>query len=386
MAEIMNIRLMGMPENPYPTYKILRKKHPVYYDNDMDEWIVSRYKDVLCGLKRDDLFGVEKNMFLPTWLKPECRRNYPMIFEDPPRHSYHRNILKNYFSPRAIKKWGGELQETSQSIIRNIPANEPIDFLDICFGYSTRTISQLLGVDLKHYPGNILNWVRVFEKFPRSEPQDDIFIGELENAIETNVTHLNTLVNASNTALIADLKSSGMSTDRIVLVIEVLLLAGLQATARMLSICLLELSSRPELVLKLKKHSELTPLFINEAMRFNGTEQYIYRRALTEVTFQNTVIQPESTICLAIGAANRDGEVFADPDVFNIVRANNSRHLTFGGGIHRCLGATLARTEMDIFLRALLEKFSFFHIDRKTLAWWSSAAARGVDDMIVTFE
>ena len=169
-------------------------------------------------------------------------------------------------------------------------------------------------------------------------------------------------------------------------IMSLIILAGFSTTVQMLNNGIILLSRRPELVAQLVKSPDLIPAFIEELLRFSPAGAGTLRITTESVVLANITIPKGEMVMAVLASANRDPNRFSNPDTFDISRSNAKRHMTFGYGVHNCVGAALARLELKVAFEILLQEFNTFHCPpHDELVWEDSCFIHGVSELPVRF-
>ncbi|GCF10292.1 cytochrome P450 [Dictyobacter arantiisoli] len=335
----------------------MRSNQPVVYDPQSRLWQVFRYEDVnqvvtdYSHFSSESIPGFSENSFL----------NGTVVATDPPDHRKLRNLVNQAFTPRAVNHLSGRVTEIAQELINvALPTGRMDVVADIAFPFPARVIAQLLGVPDEDWD--------VFRRWVSEEENtgQPVTLGTVIQSRQSMEAHryafFSRLLKERRTASRDDLISSlsvaeidgeRLSERELISFCILLLAAGQETTKNLIANALYLFTEYPAVAEQLRQEPELMPNAIEEILRFLPPVWFTMRRTTSEVELSGQKI-PANAIVLAWNAsANRDPAQFPDPDHFNIQREPN-RHLTFGHGIHFCIGAPLARLEARIVLPMLL--------------------------------
>jgi cytochrome P450 len=346
--------------NPYPVYQRLL---------DVPGWeapsgyvVFARYDDVMDVLRDPATFSQEQ-------------LHYPNFHvTDPPDHTRVRRLVARAFTPRAVKQQHDQIRAWVGELIDEIADHEHLDFVESFARRLPATVTaDMLGVPLSdasqwHQWMKDVHSLRGKIRFDVDSATDKRDQDEAASAAAAMAAYFSGLIadrkrGVRREDLVTDLLDAREADDRLsdeeVFYTLVLLLgAGLETTANQLGNTLRAISERPGLWATLHRDPSLVSGAIEEVLRYDGTLQAEYRIAKVDATVGNTAVKAGQHIIILNAAANRDAAVFPDPDLFDINRSNASQHLTFGWGIHRCLGAQLARAELVIAFEELATRFA----------------------------
>jgi cytochrome P450 len=357
-------------ENPFDILAAARREQPVFYVPALDLWVVTRYDDVLAVLKDHDTFsstGALKSAPLPDEVAAvlaEGYREMPYIIEvDPPLHDRIRGLVTKAFTPRRIAALEPVIRRIVDELLHALPPAGEIEVIGaFAWPLPLRVLGELIGLpreDLAQLHVWGTDWLLVQQEGPlekrlahargtvelqryfldairrrEREPADDL-IGALVAArsqIDPPLT---------------DLEIAGLPLD--------LMVAGHVTVTRAIGNALHVLFSRPDLREHLLDPTR-APSAIEEILRLESPAQGLFRTAMRDAELGGAKIPQGARIMVHFASANRDECVFSKPDAFAPDRAELVRHVAFGKGIHFCIGAPLARLELEIALPELLRR------------------------------
>jgi cytochrome P450 len=339
--------------DPYPTYARLRAEAPVLLDEATGLRFVSRFADVDAAL-RDRRFG---RVFTPlepaSELRPFNLLNEHSLFDkEPPEHTRLRGLVSRVFTPRRVESLRPAVRSMTEDRVRGGPTDL---IADLAEPVPVAVIAELLGVP---EPDRRLlrPWSRAIVAMFELDT-DAVGARAAVRASSEFRTYLLALAAARRRAPGADLLSGlvevGLSDDELVATAVLLLNAGHEATVNALGNGVLALLQRREQWERLVADPSLVPSAVEEVLRFDTPLQLFRRTALADGEVGGVPVRAGERIAVLMGSANRDGGAFANPDRLDVARSPNA-HLGFGAGIHFCLGAPLARLELQEELRALI--------------------------------
>lgn len=394
---IMDLTDPAIRNNPYPVYAELRKTNPVTRATVPfmgETWLVTRYDDVLCALKHPGLSSDARKVNSAmaqahtTWWMPRILQSFQnsMVMVDDPDHRRLRNLVHQAFTPRRIEHLSADIDRIVDGLLDQLAGKGTADLLaDFALPLPLTVISDMMGVPQKDRH-TFHKWSGQFLEVSGGNPA--VFLRQLPNAFRLS-RFFNRLIALRRshpgddlvTALVqAEEAGDRLSQDELVSMIFLLLLAGHETTVNLIGNGMLALLQYPEQLQKLREHPELMDTAIEELLRYgNPVEHGNMRHALEDVEIGGQLIPKGSTILLLLASANRDEQVFDNPEELDIAREPN-RHLGFGFGLHYCLGAPLARLEGRIAIQKLIQRFPNLRVatspDR--LEWRNTTAVRGL--------
>lgn len=379
--------------DPYPMFGRLRAEAPLYYNEAHDFYAVSRFDDVNRALVDHATFSSARGAVLEIIKAGVEIPPGSLIFEDPPIHDIHRNLLSRAFTPRKINALEPKVREFTRRCLDPLVGGDRFDFVkDLGAVMPLRVVSELFGI-----PEDYQN--RVTEdgdKYVRTErgaqmtdnPDGPITDGQLfAEFIDWRADHpaddLTTeLLNAEFTDETGTTRK--LRREELLMFMNVVAVAGSETTTRLIGWAGKLLSEHPAQRRKLVEDRSLIPGAVEEILRFEPPALQAARYVTGDTEFHGTTVPAGSAIILLIGAANRDEQRFgADAEQFDVTRSVR-QHLTFGVGAHYCLGNALARIEGRIALEEIMNRFSDWEVDLDAAVFSSSSVVRGWDSMPAT--
>lgn len=382
--------------NPYPVYKRLREAgQPFFMPFDSATkgmWMFTRYNDVAALLKEVNTSKNFNSVLPPEEQDEESGLN--MLNADPPDHSRLRGLASKAFTPTRIRDLAPRISEIVDHLITKVEVRGEMEFMsDFALPLPVIVIAELLGVPLEDQDG-FHQWSSTIIRGMDGIRNTPEAIKKSEEASNSLNTYLVDLVNRRRDDLKDDL-ISGLITARdqddrlteaeLIATCNLLLIAGHETTVNLLGNGLYTLLTHPDQLDLLRKNPDLMPSTVEEMLRYESPVQRSTFRVATEsIDLMGMTVERGQQVSAVMGAANRDPHQFPDPDRFDITRQPN-RHLSFGLGIHFCLGAPLARLEAQIGFMRLLEKFPNLRLVSDIPDWGSNTFFRGFNTLQVAF-
>jgi cytochrome P450 len=378
--------------NPYPYYTALRRDNPVAWLEPLQCWAVSRYDDVDYALRTPEIFSSA------NWLGQSIGDLSPapevswMIETDPPNHSRLRKLVNKGFTPRMVGRLEPRIRAIANELLANARIQPEIDFVrDFSGALPVIVIAEMLGVepeqrlDFKRWSDNVV--------LGTSRPTDEAARAQVRASNEEMRTYFKHAIADRRktpredllTVLVqAEEERQTLTSDEVLAMAMLILLAGNETTMNLLSNTALALQAHPADLARISREHVLIPQLIEEMLRYDSPVQIVFRRTTEAVELSRRTIPPNAVVFILIGSANRDERKFADPDRFDLSR-DSSEHLAFGFGTHFCLGAQLARLEAKVALEELFASCPPFTIDLHRVERIKSVLLRGIKHLPMRF-
>jgi cytochrome P450 len=367
-----------MLEDPYPRYRELRESSPVFWDESLKAWVLTRHDDVV-GVLNDVRFSSVRIARAQSRLKTDRYRplldimSHKVSEKDEPDHARLRSLMNRAFAHVAVERWEPKIRSNVNRLLNGFREAGCCEFIaDFAVPLPLMMILELVGVPADDHQ-QVKKWCDAFAfvalnyyTFLTEEQMEDGLTGmqEFGEYLRKRVDWLGSHPedNLLCALIAAEHEDSSLSMEELLANTFLLLSAGNETTTCLLGNGLALLLKHPEQMQRLREHPELLPRAVEEFLRFDSPVQFLGRLALEDVELRSTRIRQGDLILAVLGAANRDPARFADPDVLDIGREDN-HHLAFGHGRHFCVGAQFARLEARLAFQALLEMTSDISLD-----------------------
>ncbi|WP_394619682.1 cytochrome P450 [Lentzea sp. JNUCC 0626] len=364
----------GYLSSPYPVLNDLRSQAPVHYVPSIDHWIVTRYADVATILADPATFSAANAQSPLTTLVPEAAetlrsglRNTPVLSNfDPPGHNRVRRLLAPLFSLRRVAELKPRIAGFTTELLDVVESRGRADIIDaLAFPLPALTLFRLLGFPeddaerLKSWCGEKLevNWGRPDADYQlRATKNIVLFWDYCEKYVSVRKQDLGDDLTSD---LLRQRESNPDALDdrEVASVVFALSFAGHETTTNLIGNALHHLLARPGLWRRLREDPSLIAGAVHETLRYDSSV-IAWRRVTTRpAEIGGTALPEGARLMLALGAANHDPAVFPDPEEFDVERPNAHTQLSFGRGIHFCLGHLLARVELETVLGLLSQRF-----------------------------
>jgi cytochrome P450 PksS len=400
-SQPLNIVSAEFKADPFPFFAVLRASEPVYRTTLPDKtplWLLSRYDDV-AALLRDERFKKNRRHALTKeqlrklpWTPPMFRpleRN--MLDLDPPDHTRLRSLVHKAFTPSLVEQMRSRTQAIADELLDRIVWTGEMDLIkDFALPLPMTIITEILGVPRKDHDKfhkwsqavvsltspsptlrvlpsvwKFIRYLRQFFKLRRRDPKDDL---------------VSALIKAEEAG-------DKLNEDELLAMVFLLLIAGHETTVNLIGNGTLALIENPNEMNKLLSEPSLVKPAVEELLRYTSPVFTTTERYAREDTTIHGVTIPQGEMTLGvIGSANRDETAFENPNELQITREPN-RHLSFGQGIHFCLGAPLARMEAQIAFTTLLQRVPNLRLTKpsSSLHWRPSIFLRGLAALPLKF-
>jgi len=398
-------------QNPFPFYEMIREENPIHFDKTLNAWLVSRYADVRQVLTDAESFSMELGWqtnyahgFVEEFMEILEREGggfFPdVIMTDPPRHTRIRKLMEKAFTAHRVKSLEAGITDRVVKIIESLPDTGQIDGMkDLAFPLTIDILAEQLGIPDAHQ-GKIERWTLALSaQVGRMQSREEMLrnaadICELQNYIfamiearrETPTSDLvSDLVHARN-----EDDAAVLNFEELVACIRALIGGGSETTANGIGGLLLMLATRPDAASQLHEglgDSRIVNRFVEEALRLSPPPRALSRLTTRDVELGGKAIPKGSQVLIMFASANRDAREFPDPETFDLSRPNLVGHVTFGAGIHRCVGLSLARMEMAVVAREVSRRLRDIRlaIPPEEISYLPSVSNHSLERLPLTF-
>ncbi len=367
-------------EDPYPILARLRDEEPVHWNTELDAWIVTSYADCLRILQDDDHFSSDPTA-VPSAFGAEVARKREeaplghatiMGNSDPPEHTRLRAVVNRGFTPRAIEAARASVERAVEAILEDAPTDRPFEVMSgLAQPLAVSTILEHLGVPREDF-ARFRDWSLALM---RARAEGSANPGVIEMAAQARGEMFDYLAELAEqrdsraneapadvlSVLLEACDDETIRPEEMLMMLIHISLAGNGPTAMALGNAVAALGRDPGARAQLLADPALIPQAIEELLRYDSPTHLVVRFAREDVAVGARTIRAGQQVHVMTGAANRDPARFPSPDVLDLGRPDN-RHLSFGFGIHFCLGAPLARLELQVALRRFLERFGEYEV------------------------
>jgi cytochrome P450 len=378
--------------DPYPVWRRLRDEAPLYYNEKYDFYALSRFDDVERGLVDWRTYSSAKGTLLELIKADFEMPPGSIIFEDPPAHDAHRGILSRVFTPKKMAAIEPKVREFCARSLDPLVGSGGFDFIaDLGAQMPMRTIGMLLGIPeqdqealrdkidegLKLEAGEMPDLSKAYEAQGQSEAIAEYIDWRAENPSDDLMTEL------LNAEFVDDAgETRRLTREEVLNFINLLAAAGNETTTRLIGWTGKVLAEHPDQRRMVAEDRGLVNQTIEEVLRFEAPSPVQARYVTTDVEHHGRTVPAGSVVLLLNGSGNRDDRKFEDGDSFDITRRID-HHLSFGYGIHFCLGAALARLEGRVALDEVLNRWTDWEVDVDRAKQARTSTVRGWESLPV---
>jgi cytochrome P450 len=370
--------------DPFPVYDIVRAEEPVFRSPELGMVVVTRYEDVAMVLRDTDAFSSRWLSRVHTYqlgspaVTAILEEGYPDVdvlsMADGGDHAFHADLLRPFLNPGAVRALAPAFERIASGLVADLPSGEPFDIVSrFSVPMAIAAMCEFVGISADR--GDLFNEaadaeVALLQGAGLNEAdavRNARLYVELQHVIATELADRlesprDDLVTAIATAQPPNGAVEFSSAHRVAMV-KVAVVAGNETTRGLISSCIQVLASRPELVPVIRADERAMERFIEEVLRAKPPVMSLFRVAAHDTVIGEVEVREGELLAVSYGSSNYDPAMFADPYSFDIDRANLRRHLSFGLGLHFCMGAPVARLESKIALRTLLNRFDVMQMD-----------------------
>lgn len=368
---------------PFPAYHQLREEAPVYKDPVSGNYILTRYDDVRKAAMNTKTLSCKTGVIQTRESSVSDQVNkifeetgyLPMdtlVTNDPPSHRLYRALVDKAFTRENVKSLEPQIEATVAEMINAFIDKEEIDFFDaFAMRLPLAVFTEILGVtdrDLDKFKR--WNDLSLETSNPALDPQRELelvpVVTELQRYLAQNCERVRAHPDSSllSTLVHAEIDGRSLTMRELISILWLLFLGGGETTANALAGGMKVLIDRPELADEIRDNDAKLDAFVEEVLRTKAPATVMFRRATADMEIGGVKIPEGSIIETRYGAANLDPEVYSDPETIDLDRPNSRTHLTFGVGIHMCIGNQLAREELRSSFRQLVTRLKNFRATR----------------------
>jgi cytochrome P450 len=370
-------------EDPYPIYARLRDEAPLYYNDDLDFFAVSRHADVVAGFRDTQRLSSSYGVSIdPEVWGPQAERTTSFLGMDPPRHTRMRALVSRGFTPRRVAELEPHIRELTARHLGAAADRGTFDFIgDLAGRVPMDVISELVGVppsereELRRLADLLLHREEGLKDMPPAGQEAALSLAAYYADLIT-ARRKQPADDLATALLEAEIDGDRLTDDEITGVLFLLIIAGNETTTKLLGNAWYWAWRNPDQRAVPFGDPGRIADWVEETLRYDTSTQMLARLAVTDVPLHGGVIPAGARVLLLPGSANRDARVFAEPDAYRIGR-DTSEIASFGFGRHYCLGASLARLEARVVLEELVARVADYDVDADHATRVHSVNVRG---------
>ncbi|MGU3584494.1 cytochrome P450 [Rhodococcus sp. C26F] len=371
-------------EDPYPTYRRLREEDPAYHNPDLGFWALSRHADVVAAFRDNTRLSSANGVSLdPSAYGPNAHKVMSFLAMDDPRHMRMRRLVSKGFTPRRVADLEERILELTLRYLEPAVEAGEFDWISEFAGkLPMDVISELMGV-----PESDRSEIRRLADLVvhREEGVLDVPVAAMEASLHLVGYYADMLAerrkketsDLTSALLAAEIDGDRLTDDEIIGFMFLMVVAGNETTTKLLGNALYWGAHNKSEVAQVLRDSARAPQWVEETLRYDTSSQIVARTAVTDIELHDATIPSGDKVLLLIGSANRDSDVFDAADDFRIGRDSSQKIASFGGGVHFCLGAHLARLEANIALEQFARRVADYEIDEDRCERVHSTNVRG---------
>lgn len=383
-------------EDPYPYYQRLRDEAPLYRNEELGFWALSRHSDVLQGFRNSttlsNKFGVSLD---PASRGPHASKTMSFLAMDDPSHLRLRTLVSKGFTPRRIRELEPRVTEIATQhldVLMEKATDGTVDYVgDFAGKLPMDVISELMGV-----PVPDRDQVRAWADgvMHREDGVTDVPAEAIEASLNLIVYYQEMVAERRKkptddltTALLeAEIDGDRLTDDEVLGFMFLMVIAGNETTTKLLANAAFWGHRNPDQLAPLYDDLERIPLWVEETLRYDTSSQILARTVAGELTLYDTTIPDGDVLLLLPGSAHRDERVFENPDDYVIGRDIGSKLMSFGSGAHFCLGAHLARMEARVALAEWFKRIRSYDVDEANSVRVHSSNVRGFAHLPISIQ
>lgn len=387
--------------DPQGYFSRVRDASPVAFDQQRGAWLITSYEHMSTVLKSPDvtsdrISGFIKKKLSSNDVDPLIRQVFEilqdwLVFNDPPRHTRLRKLVHKAFTAKAVEALRGQIDELADRLLDELPTNGPVDikqgFTD---PLAAIVIAQLLGVPLedrarfKAWSEDVSLLVSAGldrpDRYVRAAASMDELAHYCTDLLRKYKEHPED--NLMSRLVLAQEEDEALSDAEVVATCTLVLFAGHETTANFMANALVALIRHPDQLEALRSGQVEVRTAVEELLRFDGPGKAMMRNVRDDFELGGQQLRRGDKVFLVIASANRDPQIFEEPNRLKLDRTPNP-HIAFGYGIHSCMGSPLARLEASIAIPKVLSRYSQMRLDDQAIEYFPVFLARGMESLTI---
>ena len=383
-------------EDPYPYYKRLRDDAPLYRNEELKFWALSRHRDVLQGFRNSTTLSNRDGVSLdPVSRGPHASKTMSFLAMDDPAHLRLRTLVSKGFTPRRIRELEPRVTELAVQHLDVVLEKANAGTVDYVAEFAGKlpmdVISELMGVPLE-----VRDRIRAMADgvMHREDGVTDVPASAIEASINLIVYYQQMIAerrkkpteDLTSALLAAEVDGDRLTDEEILGFMFLMVIAGNETTTKLLANAAFWGHKNPDQLTPVYDDPSRVPLWVEETLRYDTSSQILARTVSGELKLYDTTIPEGDVLLLLPGSGHRDERVFDNPDDYVIGREIGPRLLSFGSGAHFCLGAHLARMEARVALTELFKRIRGYEVDEANAVRVHSSNVRGFAHLPISVE
>lgn len=364
--------------DPFPYYKTLRDRYPCFWSEEANAWVLSRYADIIAALNDWQTYSSASGNLMTELPN---RAGATLGTTDPPRHDRLRALVQHAFLKRNLEALADPMRQIARETVAGLQGAKRFDFIgDFSSKYTVRVLFAALGLPLGDEQTVRAKAVLMVQSDPNTRAKGPEHLAAYAWMQDYAAKVIAERRRNPQNDLISHFSQAEIDGDRldereVLLTTATLIMAGIESLGGFMAMFALNLADHEQARRRVAADHSLLPDAVEESLRFNTSAQRFRRRLRKDITLHGQSMRADDFVCLAYGSGNRDERQFPDPDTYDVGRKPRG-HLGFGGGVHACLGGTIARLAIKIAFEEFLRQFPEFHRVRQQLSWIPSSTFR----------
>ena len=358
-------------EDPYPVYARLRDEAPLYRNDELDFWALSRHQDVAAAFRDPSQFSSANGVSLdPAAWGPYAHKTMSFLALDPPRHTRMRALVSKGFTARRVRELEHQIRGLARRHLGPAVARRDFDFVaDFAGLLPMDVISEMIGVpeadrdDVRKLADTVVHREDGLFDVPQAGMDAALtLVGYYADLLAQRRSARTRPDDLTSALLQAEIDGDRLTDDEIIGFLFLMVVAGNETTTKLLSNAVYWAWRNPAELAKPMADPGRIGDWVSETLRYDASSQVIARTVAEDFTAHGQTVPAGQRLLLLIGSANRDPAAFPGPDDFDLDR-DTSALISFGSGRHYCLGANLARLEAQIALAEFTRLVAAYDID-----------------------
>jgi cytochrome P450 len=364
--------------DPFPSYKTLRDEFPCFWSPEANTWVLSRYADILAALNEWTTYSSASGNLMTELPN---RAGATLGTTDPPRHDRLRALVQHAFLKRNLEALAEPMRGIAREAVQALRGARRFDFIaDFSSKFTVRVLFAALGLPLGDEATVREKAVLMVQSDPKTRTKGPEHLAAYQWMQDYAARVIAERRRAPQNDLISQFSLAEIDGDRldereVLLTTTTLIMAGIESLGGFMSMFALNLADFAEARARVAAEPARLADAIEESLRYNTSAQRFRRRLQHDVTLHGQTMKAGDFVCLAYGSGNRDERQFPDAERYDLDRRPKG-HLGFGGGVHACLGATIARMAVKIAFEEFLQEFPRFERAEASLPWLPSSTFR----------